>query len=884
MSTRLSPTVPARPFVTPLQVPTVTPASTATHTAEPTATPIPSPTATYTAESTSTAVPINVPEPPLTATRPPLPTRTPEPTATATNTPVPTATHVPTPAATPSTEPTATTIPSPTATHAPEPTATPQPISAGAYAESVGLPEESVSALSSWLGSVPELTNLEKKYIDRAAAEQSPELRRVLANSLLIQDGIVSDGDVETLEILLEYHPQLAGAVLSPPPESASGYGFLSDGVLSEEETHALWRGQSVFGLPGFHSAWELDTLPPNHLQSVLHILTFYGPYGVVNDITADLADPGAEGAMMTRALEDFGVSAGSCVYCKGQSYDSREQYLTAVAGSSHGSPNPIFERTKLLNLVHHATVQADHLSPCDLNDFSEEELLSLGVMMPGGSRRLAYSGSMPTFTHSVRVTEELLASAREGAAAHGVDRSRIPDDPGLLVNAGEVLSPFTHAMRATGGVETGRGMEQCLEAVKGIVDWDRKRYYHFLNSWEETMIPFLEYIFPENPYVPPVWATFLVYESGGQDKGERLLSQFRALNMPAVKHIDGIYLDGNAERSIISRGNWGIFLPAFRLYIHRNIGFSRADVSADIDNLVQEIRIPDHCGLRRGEGSFRDGTVRVEYVCSEKTRGITDPPEGILTAMSVGQDHACGLRRDGTAVCWGSNAQGQSSPPPEEKFTHLSAGFDHTCALREDGTAVCWGGDVEGQSSPPTGEKFMDISSGFGYSCALTRDGAPVCWGYDIFDQPTREMFLSLRFKDIEAGEISMLCGVQINGGVFCLGETPDESQEGGFSSVSVGRHHACALSENGTAVCWGSDDVSESTPPAGDKFTDIGVGFNRACGLRQDGTAVCWGDDFGRQPSPLDGKKFKDIDAGTRWDSTVCALRENGTAICWH
>ena len=275
------------------------------------------------------------------------------------------------------------------------------------------------------------------------------------------------------LTILADYHPKLREAVLHPAPDTAGDKAFLADGELSESELRALERAQSVFGIPAFYNAWELDTLEANEVQAALYMLSFYDPYTVVNDITADPADPEAEGARMTRALDDFGVYPGTCVYCKGQNYPRKEW--------RNWNSNPTFHRTKLLNFVHHATVQADMLSPCDLNDFSEEELLSLGVMEPNYvGARLLYGGGMLSFTHSVRLTNELLDSASEGAAAHGVSDERIANAPGVLVQPGEILSPFTHAIRATGGPPTARGMELCLKAVEGIVDWDRKRYDHF--------------------------------------------------------------------------------------------------------------------------------------------------------------------------------------------------------------------------------------------------------------------------------------------------------------------------------------------------------------------------------------------------------------------
>jgi hypothetical protein len=82
----------------------------------------------------------------------------------------------------------------------------------------------------------------------------------------------------------------------------------------------------------------------------------------------------------------------------------------------------------------------------------------------------------------------------------------------------------------------------------------------------------------------------------------------------------------------------------------------------------------------------------------------------------------------DGTAVCWGDDEYGQSTPPAGT-FTQLSAGEYHTCGLASDGTAVCWGDDESGQSSPPAGT-FTQLDAGGSTSCGLATDtGGLVCW-----------------------------------------------------------------------------------------------------------------------------------------------------------
>ena len=105
---------------------------------------------------------------------------------------------------------------------------------------------------------------------------------------------------------------------------------------------------------------------------------------------------------------------------------------------------------------------------------------------------------------------------------------------------------------------------------------------------------------------------------------------------------------------------------------------------------------------------------------------------------LSSGWSHTCALRPDGTAVCWGSNADGEATPPHEERFVSISSGAKFTCGLHEDGSPLCWGNDDYGQTVPPAGERFAVISSGFNYVCGLREDGGVICWGRDDDGQAT--------------------------------------------------------------------------------------------------------------------------------------------------
>ena len=92
---------------------------------------------------------------------------------------------------------------------------------------------------------------------------------------------------------------------------------------------------------------------------------------------------------------------------------------------------------------------------------------------------------------------------------------------------------------------------------------------------------------------------------------------------------------------------------------------------------------------------------VRVHHLeVSGIAAGPTVPVSGTLASIGSGRHHSCGLRPDGSAVCWGSNRYGQSSPPENETYASISSGGYHTCALRLDGTPVA--GDGMKTASPP--------------------------------------------------------------------------------------------------------------------------------------------------------------------------------------
>ena len=132
------------------------------------------------------------------------------------------------------------------------------------------------------------------------------------------------------------------------------------------------------------------------------------------------------------------------------------------------------------------------------------------------------------------------------------------------------------------------------------------------------------------------------------------------------------------------------------------------------------------------------DGHQQVVSVPSAPadTAGPTVPS---MASISVGRDHACGVRIDGSLICWGSNEDedgefvGKASPPAGS-FVSVSAGLYHTCGIRTDGTAACWGseesdGYFTGKATAPDGT-FRAIAAGAEHTCWVSGAGSVACRG----------------------------------------------------------------------------------------------------------------------------------------------------------
>lgn len=143
-------------------------------------------------------------------------------------------------------------------------------------------------------------------------------------------------------------------------------------------------------------------------------------------------------------------------------------------------------------------------------------------------------------------------------------------------------------------------------------------------------------------------------------------------------------------------------------------------------------------------EATTYDAGVTGDFTLIVEAQGSGMPPEPLppsvgYTSLVIGELHTCGLRTDGSVVCWGNDDYNQVSDTPTGTFTFIAASLDHTCGLRTDATVACWGNDDHGQVSDiPANDRFDSIFVGTYHNCGIRTDGAAICWGRNDDHQST--------------------------------------------------------------------------------------------------------------------------------------------------
>ena len=278
------------------------------------------------------------------------------------------------------------------------------------------------------------------------------------------------------------------------------------------------------------------------------------------------------------------------------------------------------------------------------------------------------------------------------------------------------------------------------------------------------------------------------------------------------------------------------------------------------------------------------------------------------VTQIATGGNHTCAVTTAGAAMCWGYNYRGEigdgsttdrATPTPVSGLgsgvSAIAAGGSTTCAITAEGAALCWGYNASGQLGDGTmtdraipapvsglGSGVASISTSGSHTCAVTTAGAALCWGNNVSGQ---------------LGD---------NTQTRRLTPVPVFGLDAGIASIVTGGNHTCALTTEGTALCWGlnssgqlgDNTTTTRTTPVTVFSLDKGVSvistFNsHTCAVTSEGAAKCWG--FNGNAQLGDGTTANrrapgvvaGLDSGVSaiaaGSSHTCALTTDGGAMCW-
>ena len=373
-------------------------------------------------------------------------------------------------------------------------------------------------------------------------------------------------------------------------------------------------------------------------------------------------------------------------------------------------------------------------------------------------------------------------------------------------------------------------------------------------------------------------------------------------------------------------------------------------DVDVDADPDTPDPDAPDVADVPDGDvdGGCPDcvqevfASASAEHVCARTAAGRTwcwgsnlqgqlgDPARQIQRAVptriesdlegrpvlgiSSGASHTCVLTDIGP-WCWGDNSNGElgrpgrgSSAPSRllgvDDAVEVSVGAGSTCLHNGSGEILCVGLNEYAQLGTSPEETYSTfvpriiaglpdgggpVSVGDQFVCAIRGEGSAsvLCWG----SNEGRQLAISPNSIDCP-----------IDGGP-CFSAAPIAIDAGTAVAVTAGGEHACAVTADEEAWCWGANEEGQigvgssggtqppSQPALREPIQQVSAGRSHTCATSGD-SVYCWGDNSSRQCRAGDEDQIttpavavRDATDVTAGRSHTCALRSSGgsEAICW-
>ena len=198
-----------------------------------------------------------------------------------------------------------------------------------------------------------------------------------------------------------------------------------------------------------------------------------------------------------------------------------------------------------------------------------------------------------------------------------------------------------------------------------------------------------------------------------------------------------------------------------------------------------------------------------------------------------------------------------------------VTGGDSHTCGLRQDGTAVCWGINHEpsdgawyGQASPPQGMQFTAISAAVHSHLRLAPGRLAPLLGRGLRDSRAGAHDLRRHHqRDLRCRKRRL--GVHVR---------PSPRRLDGVLGQFT---HPIPRAAGRWGRLWPrmAAEMASGSPPSAQ-------GESHTCGLRADGATICWGDNTNARMFPPGDERFVEVSSGGRSHLPVAAATEPSSA----
>lgn len=406
----------------------------------------------------------------------------------------------------------------------------------------------------------------------------------------------------------------------------------------------------------------------------------------------------------------------------------------------------------------------------------------------------------------------------------------------------------------------------------------------------------------------------------------------------------------GSGQRRGDAAGEMGNSLPAVSLGAGRfalQVAVSVNHTCALLDN--HQIK----CWGEGINGKLGNGTTASINAASIAASATVDLGTGRSAVQIAGGGHnTCALLDNSTIKCWGKNDVGQAGQGHANsigdgagemgdnlaaidlgtghfavKVTSYNA---HVCAILDDSNIKCWGGNAYGQLglghtnhlgdgpnemgdnlaevslSPNGGRAVLSVAAREYSTCAILDDHSLKCWGANGIGKLG---YGDTTNRGTAAGNMGAnLPAIDLGTGRKAL-------------QVTAGTTHTCALLDDRSLKCWGSNDSGQlgqghtadlgdgpnemgdnlNPIPLGKKVMSVAAAYTSTCVILDDSSVKCWGennqgqlgygDTVNRGGNAGDIAALPPVSLGTGKTAVQiiggwlnhCAVLQDSTVKCW-